>query len=117
MSRPIGFLMALIRATCSDCGDVELRSRDLKVRHCVDTDVSTYLFRCPGCHLVEVRAAEAHVVDVLLAAGVRSVDWHLPAELHEPHLGLPVDHDDVLDFHVLLSTSDWFTTLSSMTDH
>ena len=36
--------MALIRATCSDCGDVELRSRDLRVRTCESTDEATYLF-------------------------------------------------------------------------
>ena len=73
--------MALIRATCSDCGDVELRSRDLRVRSCVDTDEATYLFRCPVCRMIEVRPAEQHVVDVLLAAGVallrdRVAGWH-----------------------------------------
>ena len=47
--------MALIRATCSDCGDVELRSRDLRVRTCQDTDEATYLFRCPVCRMIEVR--------------------------------------------------------------
>ena len=60
--------MALIRATCSDCGDVELRSRDLRVRTCTDTEGATYLFRCPVCRMIEVRPAEPHVVDVLLAA-------------------------------------------------
>ncbi|MEX0766873.1 MAG: hypothetical protein WD029_00190, partial [Microthrixaceae bacterium] len=69
--------MALIRATCTDCGDVELRSRDLRVRTCVDTSEATYLFRCPICRMIEVRSAEDHVVDVLLAAGVTSESWHL----------------------------------------
>jgi hypothetical protein len=108
--------MALIRATCSDCGDVELRSTDLRVRTCIDTAEATYLFRCPICRMIEVRAAEDHVVDVLLAAGVQSEDWLLPAELHEEHAGESIDHDDVLDFHHLLSTTDWFTTLATMTD-
>ncbi len=108
--------MALIRATCSDCGDVELRSRDLRVRTCVDTSEATYLFRCPICRMIEVRAAEDHVVDVLLAAGVTSEDWLLPAELQEVHSGDSIDHDDVLDLHHLLSTTDWFTTLATMTD-
>lgn len=108
--------MALIRATCSDCGDVELRSRDLRVRTCIDTAEATYLFRCPVCRMIEVRAAEDHVVDVLLAAGVQSEDWLMPAELHEVHHGESIDHDDVLDFHHLLSTPDWYTTLTTMTD-
>lgn len=108
--------MALIRATCSDCGDVELRSRDLRVRTCRDNGSATYLFRCPVCHMIEVRPAEAHVVDVLLAAGVHCVEWSLPAELYETHNGECIDHDDVLDFHDLLSTADWFETLAAMTD-
>jgi len=108
--------MALIRATCSDCGDVELRSRDLRVRTCQDTADATYLFRCPVCRMIEVRPAEQHVVDVLLAAGVPAEEWRLPAELNEPKGGEAIDHDDVLDFHQLLSTPDWFVTLATMTD-
>lgn len=108
--------MALIRATCSDCGDVELRSRDLRVRQCRDDESATYLFRCPVCRMIEVRPAEEHVVDVLLAAGVHSTEWSLPAELTERPVGSPITHDDVLDFHDLLTTSDWFTTLASMNE-
>jgi hypothetical protein len=108
--------MALIRATCSDCGDVELRSRDLRVRSCTDTDESTYVFRCPVCRMIEVRPAEQHVVDVLLAAGVRFEQWRLPAELNEARTGQAINHDDVLDFHQLLSTSDWFATLAAITE-
>jgi hypothetical protein len=85
--------MALIKATCSDCGDVELRSKDLTVRICEDTSDATYSFRCPVCRMVEVRTAEEHVVDVLLAAGVRCTEWHLPAELREPHRGPAICHD------------------------
>lgn len=108
--------MALIRATCSDCGDVELRSRDLKVRVCRDNQSATYLFRCAVCRMIEVRPAEDHVVDVLLAAGVPCTEWNLPAELGEPHYGDSIDHDDVLDFHDLLASPDWFTTLASITE-
>ncbi|HTN99312.1 MAG TPA: hypothetical protein VL068_01450 [Microthrixaceae bacterium] len=108
--------MALIRATCSDCGDVELRSRDLRVRTCIETADATYLFRCPVCRMIEVRPAEQHVVDVLVAAGVREERWHVPAEMGERPSGEVIDHDDVLDFHDLLSTSDWFETLATMTE-
>lgn len=108
--------MALIRATCSDCGDVELRSRDLKVRTSIETGDSTYIFRCPVCRMIEVRPAESHVVDVLLAAGVRQDHWTAPAELDEPRHGPCIDHDDVLDFHQLLNTPDWFERLALITD-
>jgi hypothetical protein len=95
---------------------VELRSRDLKVRMCQDTESATCLFRCPVCRMIEVRTAESHVVDVLLAAGVPCAEWHLPAELTESRGGAPISHDDVLDFHELLTTPDWFVTLAAMTD-
>ncbi|HKY15758.1 MAG TPA: hypothetical protein VJM33_12610 [Microthrixaceae bacterium] len=108
--------MALIRATCSECGDVELRSRDLEVRICSDTDTSTYLFRCPVCRLTEVKGADDQIVDILIAAGVRCTAWRLPAELTERPIGDPITHDDVLDFHELLSGESWFDTLASMTD-
>ncbi|MEZ5322681.1 MAG: hypothetical protein R2698_11535 [Microthrixaceae bacterium] len=108
--------MALIRATCSECGDVELRSRDLQVRICADTDEGTYLFRCPVCRMVEVKHADDQVIDILAAAGVRCVEWAMPAEIGERPQGDPITHDDVLDFHDLLSGSEWFTTLSEMVD-
>lgn len=106
--------MALIRATCSECGDVELRSRDLEVRTCADTDTSTYLFRCPVCRLTEVKAADDQIVDILAAAGVRCVTWRLPAELAERPDGEPISHDDVLDFHQLLEGDGWYDTLRSI---
>lgn len=107
--------MALIRATCSECGDVELRSRDLQVRICADTGDGTYLFRCPVCRMTEVKHADDQVIDILAAAGVRCVEWRLPSEMTERPTGEPITHDDVLDFHQMLDTPDWFTTLSEMT--
>jgi hypothetical protein len=108
--------MALIRATCSECGDVELRSRDLEVRICSDNATSTYLFRCPVCRMTEVKPADEQIVDILIAAGVRCVEWRLPAELAERPVGAPINHDDVLDFHEMLSGESWFETLASITE-
>ena len=106
--------MALIRATCSECGDVELRSRDLQVRICSDTEVGTYLFRCPVCRLTEVKSADDQVIDILVAAGVRCTEWRLPSELTERPIGEPITHDDVLDFHEIMGGDAWFETLSAM---
>ena len=108
--------MALIRATCSECGDVELRSRDLQVRTCIDTDSSTYIFRCPVCRMTEVKNADEQIVDILAAAGVNCVGWRIPQEMGERPAGDPIDHDDVLDFHNLLSGDSWYETLASMTE-
>lgn len=106
--------MALIRATCSDCGDVELRSRDLQVRICTDSGAGTYMFRCPACRMTEVKPADDQVIDILAAAGVACVEWRLPAELSERPVGEPINHDDVLDFHDLMSGEDWYASLAAL---
>lgn len=94
--------MATIRATCGDCGDVEMTSDDVVVRVCVDDGRGSYTFRCPGCAMAVAKQAEPRVVEILIASGVRLHRWHLPAELEEQRLGAPIDHDDLLDFHRLL---------------
>ena len=109
--------MATIRATCGDCGDVEMTSRDVWVRVCDDDQTATYAFRCPVCLLVVVKPAEAKVVDLLVASGVPCSTWRLPAELREVHHGEPINHDDLLDFHRLLSDDSWFQRLVEEPPH
>ena len=92
--------MATIRASCDDCGDVELTTQDVQVRICEDTEQGTYGFRCPVCQMMVAKAAETRTIDLLVASGVSCVTWALPAELHErPVDGEPLSHDDLLDFH------------------
>jgi len=107
--------MATIRATCGDCGDVEMTTADVWVRVCDDDKHGTYSFRCPICANVVVKPAEPHIVDLLVASGVAWSVWRLPAELDEPKHGAPLTYDDLLDFHDLLQGNDWFEKLSSMT--
>ena len=95
--------MATIRATCTDCGDVELTSDDVVVRVCVDDGRGSYTFRCPGCRMAVAKPAEPRIVELLIASGVRLDRWSLPAELEEARAGEPIDHDDLLDFHRLLT--------------
>jgi uncharacterized Zn finger protein len=94
--------MATIRASCPDCGDVELTTADVTVRVCDDTNAGTYAFRCPHCRMMVVKPAETRTVDLLVASGVAFTTWRLPAELSEVHHGEPITHDDLLDFHHLL---------------
>ena len=94
--------MATIRASCSDCGDVELTTADVHVRICDDNNQGTYAFRCPHCTMMVVKPAEPRTIDLLVASGVSFTTWRLPAELHEAHSGEPISHDDLLDFHHLL---------------
>ena len=105
--------MATVRATCPDCGDVELTTRDVTVRVCADDDTGAYTFSCPVCRTIVLKPAEPHVVDLLAAAGVRVVVWTLPLELRErPQGGAPFTHDDLMDFHELLDGDAWYEELT-----
>jgi hypothetical protein len=92
--------MATIRASCGDCGDVELTTADVHVRVCTLEDQSTYSFRCPVCTMTVVKPAEARTVDLLVASGVSYETWAPPLELSEPRgTGEAITHDELLDFH------------------
>ncbi len=106
--------MATIRATCVDCGDVELTTADVRVRVCIEDNAGSYHFRCPHCAMAVVKPAEPRIVDLLVASGVELSTWRLPAELFEPRFGDRINHDDLLDFHELLESDDWFDTVVEM---
>ena len=96
-----------IRASCEECGDVELRVDDVTVRVCIDDDAGSYVFRCPSCDMSVVKDAEPRVVELLVASGVEMVAWSIPAELSETRHGPAFTHDDLLDFHELLESDNW----------
>jgi hypothetical protein len=101
--------MATIRASCGECGDVELTTADVHVRVCVVDNQGSYLFRCPSCRMTVVKPAEPRTVDLLVASGVSYETWTPPAELSEPRGGGPaIDHDDLIDFHTLLDDDERF---------
>ncbi len=102
--------MATIRASCAECGDVELTTRDVRVRVCTHDNRGTYSFRCPRCRMVVVKPAEHRTIELLVASGVEMSTWDLPAELREQHQGAPITHDDLLDFHQTLYDDRAFMT-------
>jgi hypothetical protein len=102
--------MATIRASCENCGDVQLTTTDVTVRMCVSNDEGEYRFECPACADLVVRHAEQRTIDLLLAAGVELVTWSLPAELFESHRGAPISHDDLIDFHTFLENDQLLAT-------
>src|SRR4051795_8290246 len=104
--------MATIRASCPDCGDVELTTLDVTVRVCADDSNGAYTFRCPACRMTVSKGAEPRIVDLLVSSGVRLETWTLPLELRERPVGVPFDHDDLLAFHEILEDENWFATLS-----
>jgi len=109
--------MATIRASCSDCGDVELTTDDVTVRVCADDNQGSYSFQCPVCEMAEVKPAEPQIVELLVASGVRLMTWRLPAELSEPRSGRPISHDDLLDFHDLLADDQqWMNEVTRLVE-
>lgn len=106
--------MATIRASCPECGDVELTTRDVRVLLCSTTNEGSYAFRCPVCRLAVSKPADPRVMDVLVSSGVRLSVWHMPAELDEAKAGDPIGYDDLLSFHELLQTDGWLDQVTTM---
>ncbi len=100
--------MATIRASCPDCGDVEVTTQDMTVRVCVDNNEGSYVFRCPDCIMMVSKQAEQRIVDLLVSSGVKVEPWSLPSELREQPGADRLTHDDLLDFHELLEGDRWF---------
>ncbi|HET6916412.1 MAG TPA: hypothetical protein VFH56_10030 [Acidimicrobiales bacterium] len=105
--------MAIVRATCAACGDVELGIADVQIQVCASNASATYSFRCPACLLITTKEAGERVYGALSAAGCEIVMWTMPAELHEQKLGPPITHDDLLAFHLALEDDGWVEELAS----
>jgi hypothetical protein len=107
-------MATLIRATCGDCGDVELGTSDLVVRVREETGSGSYVFRCPECALPVVRPADAPTIELLVGSGCELQVWTTPIELTEPRpAGPEFTHDDLLDFHEQLAGDGWYDDLLS----
>lgn len=85
--------MALIRATCEDCGDVELRAPQLKAMRIIDEvhgiEKDQYRFNCPCCKLTQIRNTDSQTNFVLRAAGVEFQQIRITSDrIQEPMLDL-----------------------------
>ena len=109
--------VAIVRATCPKCGDVELTVDDVQVQLCVTTAYSTYSFVCPTCSTLVNKDANGTVVESLTSAGSRLVAWSMPAELDEPKHGPSISHNDLLEFHLALESEDWRAELDYLTSN
>ena len=104
--------MATIRASCPDCGDVELTIGQVRVSVCSTNNQGSYSFRCPSCQVVVDKVAQSRVIDILVASGVAVAVWSMPLELTETHAGPPICHDDLLAFHFDLESGDCLKELT-----
>lgn len=114
--------MTRIRATCPDCGEVDLLPVDVTL-HLVrqgERDVaegSCYRFVCPDCEELVSKPADERIAQLLETGGVE-VREDVPAPAGHPEQppgGPALTPDDLLDLHELLQREDWFDELVSLT--
>ena len=103
--------MTTIKATCPDCGEVDLTADDILLRIGAHASVNTYGFSCPKCQDFVEKHADERVIRLLLSGGVMPTLVHVPAEVLEPRQGPPINYDDILSFHEILKAEDWFDQL------
>lgn len=95
--------MTTIKATCPQCGEVELTPADIRLAVCTNAPLSTYGFTCRRCCDEITKPADEHIVALLTSGGVPARNWSVPAEALEVRPGSPLTYDDLLDFALHLS--------------
>jgi hypothetical protein len=97
-----------IRATCPDCGEVELTPTDVELRVCRVEEHSHDAFACPERYRVVSKPADQRVERLLTSGGVPAQPWDPPGEAPEPRSGPALTRDDLLDLHLELQSPDWW---------
>ena len=103
--------MTTIKATCPNCGEVDLTADDILLRIGSVKTSNTYGFSCPACAEFVEKPADERIVRLLLSGGVMPTVTHVPAEAMEVKQGPAFNYDDLLNFHELLEQDDWFDDL------
>ena len=101
-------MATLVRVTCETCGDQTVTTATVRCRVCIDNSDSQYRFTCPTCEQIVIKQSERRVIDLLAASGVRVDLWKLPRELMMESTANQLNHDDLIDFHDLLSDDATF---------
>ena len=109
--------MTTINASCPDCGEVQLASRDITLRVCSHAPLSYYRFICPGCRNEVRKPADEYIVSLLMSGGVRAQTWEVPAEALEVKAGAALCYDDLLDFVLQLWRNDFLSVLAAASLH
>lgn len=105
--------MTTIKATCPSCGEVTLTPDDIELRVVEgdEADRSYYAFLCPDCLEIVRKPADSRVIRLLVSGGVEALTLVEVRTLAERYDGPPFGPDDLLDFHLLLSTDGWIDQL------
>ena len=116
--------MTRIRASCPECGEVDLLPEDvvLHVVRAPDGLVATgsnYRFACPDCAGTVTKPADDRIAQLLTTGGVPieedALEPLLPPHPEAPPAGRALTRDDLLDLHLLLRSDGWFDELLAST--
>jgi hypothetical protein len=102
--------MTTIRATCPQCGEVEMDARSILLQVEQESGEGSYSFDCPSCELPVEKPADRKIVLLLMSAGVEVMEPQEVSSEVRPN-GPPLTSDDLIDFHFVLQRDDWFDQL------
>jgi hypothetical protein len=101
-----------IKATCPECGEVNLTPDDVQLMVCTVQTLSYYAFDCGGCVRQVRKPADDRIVSLLKSGGVRVQRWKVPAEALETKAGPTLGYDDVLDLALALAETDFLADVA-----
>jgi hypothetical protein len=114
--------MVRFQATCPGrCGDVSVGTESLRLLLPRDPAATPrVLFACPRCGARTSVEVDPRLAEALQACGVGVARGHpsmgtAPSRAEGRPGGPPLDHDDLLDLHLLLRQPDWFDQLARLT--
>jgi len=94
--------MTNIKATCPECGEVELTSDDIQLRISSEEYGSSYCFECPMCVSEVSKPADSRIIQLLISGGVKAKVEGMVSASPAPAF----TYDDLLDFHLELQRED-----------
>lgn len=114
--------MTRIRASCPECGEVDLRPDEVTLHVVRGGDGtlsigSSYRFLCPACDELVTKPADERIASLLRSGGVATEETaggrvdRRPRHPEDPPGGRPLSYDDLLDLHLLLARDGWFDEL------
>jgi hypothetical protein len=103
--------MSAIRTTCPHCiCPVDLDPPEILLLPAPSQASGPYAYYCRSCQQVTVAPVSPTAFELLVSAGVdvQQSTAALPPPAH------PLTIDDLIDFHRLLDTHDWFSRLQQL---
>jgi hypothetical protein len=112
--------MSAIRTMCPSCiSPIDLEPTEVLLLPApTAAGTGSYAFYCGSCRRVTVAAATRTEIALLVTAGVHVEEDPSASRPVDPApSGDPFTLDDLIEFHLLLDTEDWFARLTARAEH